>query len=426
MTTEFDRKRQWRPASRPEWVARVNEMGRCMDLKKVVPLDEKSLIKAAEESTGLSDFGNENWYEPFQIFTKALDDESELNLTGRLLTRTDLLVYLEARLQIEATYKLHPEIHDEEIIKPLYIVGQGRSGTTLLQNILSADPGNGTTLTWELMFPCPPPEKDTYTTDPRIQKAEAITNLTSLVTPELTSMHDFSATAATECIQLHSLLFQSPWLMAFGGQSPTYAQYLQQQNPLQLYEYEKKILKLLQWRNPRKHWIMKSPICLMHMPQIMEVFPDVGFIWPHRDPVRALSSSVSLLGTMMWGRSDRTFIGNALDNLTNANVNAMVLNQPIQWLETGTLSESDLCNIQYTELVKDPMRTVEYIYQYFDIAFSDGAKEHMQKYVNESASENRKTHHYSTGDAEQIDVERHAYRTYQNHFNVPNEIKYSH
>lgn len=421
MNLKSGRKDQWTPEPRPEWLVQANKMGDPLDLKNTVPLDENSLISAAKARTGLSDFGDENWHEPFQVYTKALDKESELNLIGRVLTRTDLLIYLEARLKIEETYKQHPEIRDEEISKPLYIVGQGRSGTTLLQSLLASDPNNGTALTWEIMYPCPPPEKETYFTDPRIKQAQDIANLTNRVTPELISMHDFGASEPTECIHLHCLMFQSPWLMAFGGQSPTYAQYLQTLDPVQLYQYERKLMKLLQWKNPRKHWVMKSPICLMHMPQIREVFPDVGFIWPHRDPVKALSSTVSLLGTMQWSRTDNPHSGNSLDALTSADLNAMMLGQPISWLEKGVIPPSALCNIQYSDLIKNPVGTVKQVYEYFDIEWSGEAEQMMQAHFDASTEQPRKTHKYDMGDAEQISADRKTYHTYQQYFQVPDE-----
>src|SRR5262245_5252373 len=138
------RVKQWQPPARPAWVQRVNEEGQYLDLKSVVPLDEASLIKAARANTGLNDFGENDWYEPFQVFLKSLEDEAELNLVGRLLTRSDVLMYLEARLRIEDAYRRHPEIEDQELAPPMLIVGSGRSGTSAIQNLLSCDPDNGT------------------------------------------------------------------------------------------------------------------------------------------------------------------------------------------------------------------------------------------------------------------------------------------
>src|SRR5581483_3953075 len=120
------RRRRWVPPPRPDWVERINSEGRHLDLEAVIPLDENSLLEAARANTGLDDLGSgewEDWYEPFQVLVKSLNEESRLTLVGRLLTRTDLLLALEGRLRIEDTYKRHPEIDDEEITAPLFIVG---------------------------------------------------------------------------------------------------------------------------------------------------------------------------------------------------------------------------------------------------------------------------------------------------------------
>ena len=101
---------QWQPPARPDWVRRVNEEGAHLDLRSVVPLDEESLIGHARRNTGLSDFGSDDWYEPIRIFVRALEDESELTLIGRLMTRSDILMHLEDRLRIEDEYKRNPQI----------------------------------------------------------------------------------------------------------------------------------------------------------------------------------------------------------------------------------------------------------------------------------------------------------------------------
>src|SRR5262245_31962799 len=116
-----DRRTGWTPQPRPEWVRRINEEGSFMDLEGVVPLDENSLLAAARRNTGLSDFGADDWHEPFQVLVNSLNREAELHLLGRIMARGELLMFLEGRLWIEDTYKKHPEIDAEQIVKPLMI-----------------------------------------------------------------------------------------------------------------------------------------------------------------------------------------------------------------------------------------------------------------------------------------------------------------
>ncbi|MCY4426755.1 MAG: sulfotransferase [Halieaceae bacterium] len=416
------RQKIWRPKPRPDWVQKIIQEGSYMDIANLVPLDEESLIETAKRNTGLRDFGDDNWREPFGILVRDLEEHARLHLMGRIMTRADLLIHLEARLQIQEAYKQYPEIDDEEVDGLFYIIGQGRSGTSLLQNIMSADPANGTTMGWEIMYPCPPPTQENYHSDERIAKADHIIGTLNRVVPELASMHEFGAKIPTECIQLHCLTFISPWLLSFGGQAPNYAAYLQTADMEAVYRYEKRVLKLLQWKNPRQRWVMKSPACIMHIPEILKVYPDVKFIWPHRDPVKALASVVNLLGTLYWSRSDHPFIGDSMAMFTNPEISAFNLCRPIELLESGVLPESQLYNLQYLDLVADPVQAVLNIYHYFDVTAEAESGQALREYMQANPRNKHSAHSYVLGDSENIAMERQAYQKYQQYFSVQNEI----
>ena len=128
----------YQPKPRPDWALEFIDIGRQIDATSVVPLDEASLIGSAIENTGLSDFGDEDWREPFRILLDDLENTAELNFFGRVMTRSDLLIHLEGRLKVVDWYKRHPEVEDEVIESPLFIVGLPRAGSTLLEQILAS------------------------------------------------------------------------------------------------------------------------------------------------------------------------------------------------------------------------------------------------------------------------------------------------
>jgi hypothetical protein len=417
----LDRRAVWSPPPRPEWVARINAEGAGMDLRHLVPLDADSLLRAAREATGLDDFGDDDWREPFHVLLRALEDEAQLTLMGRLMTRTDLLLFLQARLQVEQAYRDHPEIEDEEIVQPLFIVGQGRTGTTFLQGLLAADPENGTLRVWEVMFPCPPPEAATYETDPRVAIADHLVTQWNRVTPEIEAMHEFAGHVPTENIHLHCLSFRSPGWLNLLGQVPSYVGWTMTQDPAIAYRYEKRVLKLLQWRNPRERWILKSPVCLAQMPAILQVYPDAGFIWTHRDPVRAVASVVSLIGTLYWMRTDSPFVGDSLEMFTNADMAAGMMTLPIGWLEDGTVPRDRVHHVSYRDFVADPVASVEGIYRHFGIALTPHRRAVLQEYADAHARSSRPAHRYEFGSEELVAHERAAFKTYQDYFNVPDE-----
>jgi len=52
-------------------------------------------------------------------------------------------------------------------------VGQPRTGTTILYDLLAQDPAFRPPLTWEVDMPFPVPKPDTYHTDSRIAQTQA-------------------------------------------------------------------------------------------------------------------------------------------------------------------------------------------------------------------------------------------------------------
>jgi hypothetical protein len=416
------RVKQWNPPPRPDWVQTLNREGACLDIKSVVPLDEKSLIGHAKANTGLSDFGSDDWYEPFKVFIKSLEEEAELTLVGRILTRTDILQYLEARLRVEDVYKKHPEIDDEVVASPMMIVGSGRSGTSALQNLLSFDPGNGTPKHWEALFPCPPPERSTYHSDPRIALADKRMTQWNRVTPEMQSIHEWGGDMPTELIQIEALSFQAGGWLVFCGFTPSYDIYLSKRSALPGLQYAKRVLKLLQWKNPRKRWLLKSPDSMRYLPAVFEVFPDMRLIWIHRDPLKSVSSMVSLAGTIFWMRSDRKLDERAIAQLTNPAGMAGLFNMVIDQMEGGQIPRSQVHSIQYLDFVEDPLRAVEKLYQEIGIELTAPAQEAMMKYLREHPRESRPAHVYSAGDASMQSAERQMFARYQNFFHTKNEV----
>lgn len=420
MNTPGKRTEAWRPPARPDWVSKINAEGVCLDQGMVVPLNEQSLLDEARRNTGLSDFGSDGWYEPFKVYLKSLNEEANLNFLGRILTRSDLLNLLQARLQIEEAYKRHPEIDGEVIERPLMIMGQGRTGTSILFQILGADPNNGLIKTWEAMFPCPPPEKASYLTDPRIERANQLITQWSRVVPTLESMHEFTGDIPTECLQVLAINFTSSWLNIY-GQVPSYNQYLARADWVSAFQYHKRVLKLLQWKNPRKQWVLKTPEYIQYMPQVLQVYPDAGFVWTHRDPVKVMASIVNLVGTLHWIRSDTPFRAGAFDHLTQSDMAAASLNRTIDWLENGSVPKERVCNIHYHAFVADPMAAVEQIYHQFGLDLPEASRQAMAAYIQASARSKRPAHSYDLGSPDEVTADRRHFERYQAYFHVPTE-----
>lgn len=410
----------WKPPPRPEWVARVNEEGRGMDIASLVPLEPAELIARAMANTGLSDFGQDPWREGFEILVKALNEEADLNLFGRLMTRSDLLIWLEERLGIEDAYRRHPEIDEQVVDAPVFIVGQARSGTSILFELLSTDGRFGVPTNWEIMFPCPPPEAATYRSDPRIAKAQHLLTQWHRVAPSFLSMHELGATIPNECKVAMNCTFTSDNLTGL-FQVPSYYAWLAQADLTVPYAYYKRLLKLLQWKNPRRHWLLKSPSHTESLPVLFKVFPDARVVYTHRDPVRARASVVNLLGTLYWMRSDKPFDAASFERLMTAEAYAASLDRVIDQIESGEIPRAQIHDFLFADLMRSPPDALAALYGRLNMDFTAAAKKAAAEYLEHKPSGKFGRNVYELGEQERITRERALFARYQAFHGVPDE-----
>lgn len=416
----YDRRKGWQPHPRPEWLRYVNEEGEILNAKSIVPLDEASLLAEAKANTGLEDFGDDEWIPHFRILIKALESEAALHFFGRIMTRSDLIMFLEARLRITDWYKRYPEVEEEKVREPIFIVGFGRSGTTILHEVLSQDQQFRVVKRWEAMFPVPPPDEDSYRSDPRIAKADALITQTDRVAPEWKTMHKMGGELPVEDIEFLYLTFLSE-VYNFAYQIPSYATHFEKQDLHYTFGWHKRILKLLQSRYKKRHWLMKAPTHLPRMRLLMETYPDARIILTHRDPILSADSVVNVQGTIYWWRTDDPWSGGMISDWVMAKERAQLWDDVIDLIESGVIPKQQLANVLYHDFMYDPIATVRKIYADLNLTLDEAALKGMQDYLHQKPQGKFGSHRYTSGSTEVITQERELYRRYQQYFNIPNE-----
>src|SRR5262245_36243 len=108
---------------------------------EIPSLSEADLLRAACRAAGTSDFGDEGFREPLRLLLRSIASEGRLTGIGRIAARGDLVGLLTTRLTLQADRSRYPAIANEQIRRPLFIVGLPRTGSTLLHQLLSQDPG---------------------------------------------------------------------------------------------------------------------------------------------------------------------------------------------------------------------------------------------------------------------------------------------
>ena len=415
-----DRRERWTPRPRPEWVARVNEEGEILGSRALVPLDEASLLAQARANTGLSDFGADDWREPFRILLDAIEREANLNLIGRLFTRSDLLIHLEGRLRVTDWVARHPEVLAERVDAPVVIAGLARSGTTIFHETLAQDPQFRVVRMWEAKYPCPPPETASYESDPRIERAERVTTIQDRITPEWKSMHKVGGNLPVECIEFIYSSFRSEAFPA-SFQVPTYSAWLANADLRPAYAWHRLILQLLQSRHPARHWLLKGPTHVPALPLVVETYPDARIILLHRDPVKALASVVDVVGTLFWMRTDTPFAGDSFGGYLQTEPVAKSLERVIGWLDDGTLPDERVCHVRYLDFAREPRASLEGVYQKLGLELRGSAMDAMLGYLARKPKGVFGAHEYDPGPPAEIAAERARFHRYQERFGVPDE-----
>jgi hypothetical protein len=349
-------------------------------------LSAADLIANAKRRSSLDDFGEGDFSEALSRLLDSCQDEARLNLIGKIALKTDVLETLCARLEMERDRQFYPDITHQEIREPLFIVGLPRSGTSVLHRLLGADPEHRSPLMWEVRSPSPPTRDDEKR---RIQSAMQSCKFFNWIVPTFRYVHTVGANVPQECVSLMTPTFLSDQFDAM-YYVPSYRAWFFRQNLQPAYEYHRRFLQHLQFRRAGRRWILKAPTHMFAMPALLSVYPDALFVQTHRTPVDAMAS-VSSLVTIL-----RSAFSDAVDPL-------IVGREAIDyWSETmkkflrerDRLENNRICDIQYDEIRRDPIRAVRRIYEYFGWSLSHEAERRMRALVASQAKRQSANHRY--------------------------------
>ena len=375
-----------------------------------IRLDPAHLLSVARRRTRLRDLGEPAIQDPLDRLVQSLEREAQLSFVGRIAAREDLSRMLMNRLRMERDRLHHPEIAAEQIKRPLFITGLPRSGSTFLHGLLAQDPVSRVPLHWEVRAPSPPPQRETYATDPRIDAAERQLRWLFRLAPDFQKIHQISARMPEECVIMlsHSFLsfqFSSTWFV------PSYQEWLEEQDLTPAYLCHRKFLQQLQWRCPGERWVLKAPPHLPGLRALFATYPDANVILTHRDPLEVVASVASLHVALR-----RTF-SNVVDPLA---VGPEVTRMLADDIRHGYAAYDDGCgrpeqftNVSYVDLMRDPMKVVRVIYRRFDLPLSTVAEARMRRYLDDNPKDKHGAHLYSLAQfGLRPEIERERYRAY--------------
>ncbi len=252
------------------------------------------LISYARKKTGETEWSDAPLAEPLEHLCRAIVDEANLSMFGRVVQETRLKTLLVNRLRLDALMRTNPEILAQPTPDVILIAGLARTGTTLLHRTLAADPDARSLASWEALNPAPFPNENSENPTARIKRGESATGFIKWLAPDFSAVHPVSPLEPEEDILLLDLAFMSQTAEAVMN-VPSYSAWLEQQDHRPAYAYLRDVLKTLNWISQGKYWTLKTPHHSEQLAAIMDIFPEATLIQTHRDPMATLASCCSLM-----------------------------------------------------------------------------------------------------------------------------------
>ena len=254
-----------------------------------------------------------------------------------------------------------------------------RSGSTFLHELLSQDPDNRSPRVWEVMFPLPAPEFERSGRDPRIHRTAACLWWYRRLAPEADTVYPMRACTPQECVAIHSYTLLSEEFVST-CRIPTYERFLRSEGLSLAYAWQKRFLQHLQSCYPTKQWVLKSPDHLYALAELFSAFPDAVIIQTHRNPLDVLKSSIQLTEVIhrLFRRPDNT------DQLRDHETRVLAdkMERLIRFRDLHPKLSGRFIDVNYTELISDPMATIHRIYQHLDRPLTEPAAQCMRQLIS--------------------------------------------
>jgi hypothetical protein len=344
---------------------------------QMTPLVVDDVVADARNETSLDDFGPDDFREGLGVLCESINADALLSEIGDVAVRSTVVNSLANRLRVFDWIGRHPEVADERIEAPIVVIGMFRAGTTFLSQLFDQDARNRALLRWEANDSVPPPSTADFRSGPRVDAARLGNDMLEHLNPAMKAIHHEDAAGPTECIAVMSQDFKSLSWEAITN-VPAYSRWLLATDHRSAYEYHRSTLQVLQSGGVRGQWTLKSPHHALALDALTAVYPDARLVLLHRDPVMLCGSVCSLIATLSGTFSDADQREYIAQHWT------AMLEESVHRIDTfrAARPEHSILDVQYTDLVRDPVGTVERIYGSFGIDLDDPARASITAYAD--------------------------------------------
>jgi predicted secreted protein len=347
------------------------------------------ILDAAREKTGgLANPDDDSWREGLEILLKDHARENRLTERGWDSVRNRYTNCLASRMMVDEYHRQHPQLASTVIVRPVFILGMPRTGTTMVSYLFESDPAVRSMLRWEAYNVAPPAEPGALRSDSRCLAEVAKDDMILKAAAKVAAAHFEPGDSPTECVHLLAQDFRS-LMLAVVTTTPTYHDWLMQTNMESAFTHRRRVLQILQSTNPGR-WVLKMPSDSLFVRQIFKTFPDARVIWTHRDPYAASASAFGMRG------ASRPF------SEIDAGAEYMRQYFPLQFalhlsrpLEVSLERPDDFYHLYYDQLLADPLAEMHRVYDWLGDEWTVETEAGMRGWLDNNPQNKHGKHSYS-------------------------------
>jgi hypothetical protein len=314
-------------------------------------------------------------------------------------------------------------------VPTIVICGLPRTGTTLLHNLMACDPScRAPFLTDMVMQPIPPILRSNIDEHKRRVKAEATIEAKVFEVVGWNAekyRKNVASSHASFSTEEDTLLFYEVGIRGlyhiFGlKHTPPYTWYFDQYNKDFAYQYHQTVLQMLHDVDPpRTHWQLKSPLHSFYMTTLLKYYPQASIIMSHRRLDEVIPSLYSHLFSALTPFFKEAELGNlklTFDQIILAFIDIWI--ERIMEFYSQQPSPRNVFDIQYEDLIKDPIGTVHRIYDHFDyLEWSDEFEQAMCTWLIDNPQGKQGRRSYSLAEFNlETQINKQLYKDYEKMF----------
>jgi hypothetical protein len=327
---------------------------------------------------------------------EAVNRESKPNTFGAMAVKGLLERSLYGRYKVEQHLTACPEIEKSPIHQPLFIIGMPRTGTTILHALLHEDPAHRSPLAWECLLPYPPATPENFRDNEHLYTIRREFNQLFKLVPDFLRKHYMAADSPQECLGIDALDFNTFQISA-QLYVPSYMEWVfDGADRLSTMRFHKRFLQFLQSGGVKgDRWLLKSPVHLMRLPELFEVYPDARIIMTHREPTNVVTSTASLISSV------RSLYSDFEDPFRTGKEQLETWSRYFKrFLEARKIlrREDQIIDLKFDDFATDHIGTVKKIYDCFGWELTDIAVDRFRGFLQKNPKGKNGVHYYTPED----------------------------